>query len=52
MSRFLRIILLFLREIRVVDFSCCVFFSSFFFFNCERRKGKGKGEMFFSNLFD
>lgn len=51
MSRFLRIILLFLREIRVVDFSCRVSFSSFFF-NGERRKGKGKGEMFFSNLFD
>lgn len=31
MSRFLRIILLFLREIPVVDFSCRVFFSSFFF---------------------
>lgn len=42
MSRFLRIILLFLREIRVVDFSCFFFFLFFLIARDERVKGKEK----------
>lgn len=42
MSRFLRIILLFLREIPVVDFSYRVSFSSFFFLIARDERVKGK----------
>lgn len=42
MSRFLRIILLFLREILVVDFSCFFFFLFFLIARDERVKGKEK----------